>query len=168
MWVYLAAPFLCLKALLVMLFIRDFSKSCEMEMYRVEKANVWMEVALRTPKWPEDDSKLVEFLSIDIFLTPVWLVFMPQYFSSPVFMTISILINKVDNCFVVHLLEPAMKPCFTGDLCRLGVQYRKGNLLSSSDSSIRTLCPQWIRSYICGLCSQPPSQPICEKEHILK
>ena len=35
-----------------------------------------------------------------------------QYFSSPVFMTVSILVNKLDNCFVVHLLEPAMKRCF--------------------------------------------------------
>ena len=42
--------FLCLKALLMMLFIRDLSKSCGMEVYRVKKSNVWMEVALRTPK----------------------------------------------------------------------------------------------------------------------
>ena len=41
-------------------------------------------------------------------------------FASPVFMTVSILVNKLDNCFVVHLLEPAMKRCFTGDLCNLG------------------------------------------------
>ena len=65
----------------------------------------------------------VEFLSIHISLPPVWLVFTPQYFSSPVFMTESILVNKMDNCLVVHLLEPAMKRCFTGDLCSLGVQY---------------------------------------------
>ena len=30
-------------------------------------------------------------------------------------MTISILVNKLDNYFVVHFLEPAMKGCFTGD-----------------------------------------------------
>ena len=30
--------------------------------------------------------KFVEFLSIYILLTPVWLVFIPQYFSSPVFL----------------------------------------------------------------------------------
>ena len=56
MWVYRVAPFLCLKALFMMLFIRDLSKSCGMEVYRVEKSNVWMEVALWTPKWPNDDS----------------------------------------------------------------------------------------------------------------
>ena len=33
-------------------------------------------------------------------------------------MTVSILVNKLDNCFVEHLLEPAMKRCFTGGLCR--------------------------------------------------
>ena len=42
-----------------------------MEVYRLEKSNVWMEVALRTPKWTNDDSKFVEFLSIYILLTPV-------------------------------------------------------------------------------------------------
>ena len=83
-----------------------------------------MEVALRTPKGANDDSKFVEFLSIHILLTPVWLVFTLQYFSSPVFMTVSILVNKLDSCFAVHLLESAMERCFTGDLCSLGVQYR--------------------------------------------
>ena len=37
-------------------------------------------------------------------------------------MTVRILVNKLDNCFVVHLLEPAIKRCFTGDLCSLGVK----------------------------------------------
>ena len=36
MWVYRAAPFMCLKALFMMLFIQDLSKSCGMEVYRVE------------------------------------------------------------------------------------------------------------------------------------
>ena len=40
MWVYRAALFLCLKALFMMLFIRDLSKSCGVEVYRVEKLNV--------------------------------------------------------------------------------------------------------------------------------
>ena len=40
MWVHRVAPFLCLKASFMMLFIRDLSKSCEMEVYRVEKSNV--------------------------------------------------------------------------------------------------------------------------------
>ena len=67
MWVYRAAPFLCLKVLFVMLLIRDLSKSCGMEVYRAEKSNVWKEVALRTPKWPNDDRKFVEFLSIHYY-----------------------------------------------------------------------------------------------------
>ena len=46
-----------------------------------------MEAALWTPKSSNDDSKFVEFLSIHILLTPVWLVFILQYFSSPVVMT---------------------------------------------------------------------------------
>ena len=83
-----------------------------------------MEVALWTPKCPNDDSKFVEFLSIHRLFTPVWLVFILQYFSGPVFMTVSFLVTKLDNCFVVHLLEPAMKRCFTGDLFSLEVQYR--------------------------------------------
>ena len=33
----------------MMLFIRDLSKLCEMEVYRVEKSNVSMEVDLWTP-----------------------------------------------------------------------------------------------------------------------
>ena len=66
-----------------MLFIRDLSKSWGMEVYRVEKSNVWMEVALSTPKSLIDDSKFVEVLSFHILLTPVWLVFILQYFSSP-------------------------------------------------------------------------------------
>ena len=108
----------------MMLFIGDFSKSCGMEVYRVETSDVRMEVALWTPKRPNDDSKFVEFLSIHILLTPIWLICMLQYLSIPVFMTVSILVKRLDNCFVVHLLKPAMKRCFTGDLCSLGVQYR--------------------------------------------
>ena len=30
------------------------------------------------------------------------------------------MVDNMDNSFVVHLLEPAMKRCFTGDLCILG------------------------------------------------
>ena len=45
----------------MMLCIRDLCKSCGIEVYRVEKSNVWMEVALWTTKWLKDDSKFVEF-----------------------------------------------------------------------------------------------------------
>ena len=50
MRMYRVAPFLYLKVLFMMLCIGDFSKSCGMEVYRVEKSNVRMEVALWTPK----------------------------------------------------------------------------------------------------------------------
>ena len=36
MWVYRVAPFLYLKALFMMLFIRDLSRSCGMEVNRVK------------------------------------------------------------------------------------------------------------------------------------
>ena len=37
------------------------------------------------------------------------LVFILQYFPSPVFMTVSIVVNKLDNCSVVQLLVSAVK-----------------------------------------------------------
>ena len=46
-------------------------------------------------------------------------------------MTESISVYKLDNFFVVHLLESIKKSYFTEDLCSLGVQYRPGNLLWS-------------------------------------
>ena len=81
-----------------MLFIRDLSKSCGIEVYRAEKSSFWMEVALQIPKWASDDSRFMEFFGIHM-LTPVWLVFILSYLSSPVFMIISILVNKLDDCF---------------------------------------------------------------------
>ena len=39
-----------------------------------------------------------------------------QHFSGPVLMTVTIFVNKLDNSSVVHLMEPAMKRCFTGEL----------------------------------------------------
>ena len=42
----------------------------------------------------------MEFFSIHISLTPVWLFFILQYFFRRVFMTVSILVDKMDNCFV--------------------------------------------------------------------
>ena len=71
MWVYNVVPFFCLKTLLMMLFIRDLSKSCGIQVYRVEKSKVGMEVVLPTSKLPNDDSKFVEFFSIHIMLTQV-------------------------------------------------------------------------------------------------
>ena len=66
MWVYVGvscSSIFVFNGIFMMLFIRDFSKSCGMEVYRIEKSNVWMEVALRAPKWLNDDSKFVEFLT---------------------------------------------------------------------------------------------------------
>ena len=68
-----------------------------------KKSNVWTEAALRAPKWPNDENKFVGFFTIHILLTPVWLVFILRYFSGHVFMTVNILVNKLDNCPVVHL-----------------------------------------------------------------
>ena len=95
-----------------MLFIQGLSKSCGMEVYSVEKLNVWMEVALRTPKWPNDDSKFVEFLSFHILLTPVWLVFILQYFSIPVFMTESILVKPGFHWIVTRSWNRTIQACF--------------------------------------------------------
>ena len=67
MWVYGVAPFLCLKACLWCCSLDK--KLCGVEVYRVEKSDVWIEVVLRTPKWAIDDNKFVEFLSIHILLT---------------------------------------------------------------------------------------------------
>ena len=50
MLVYHIAPVLCLKALLIILFIQDLNKSCGIEVYKVEKLTVGMEVALWTLK----------------------------------------------------------------------------------------------------------------------
>ena len=43
-----------------MLFIQNLSKSCGMEVYRVEKSNEW-KLLYRLPSDLEDDSKFVEF-----------------------------------------------------------------------------------------------------------
>ena len=50
-------------------------------------------------------------------------------------MTVSILVNKLDNSLVVHLLELAIKQCFTGDLCSLGVN--KGKVISCHRQTVQ-------------------------------
>ena len=40
-------------------------------------------------------------------------------------MVLSTLVRRHDRSFVVHLLEPAINLCLYGDLCNLGVQYRR-------------------------------------------
>ena len=49
--------------------------------------------------------------------------FMLQYFTVPVFTALSILVDRPDKSFLIHLLEPSMKQCLTGDLRSLGFQY---------------------------------------------
>ena len=46
MWVYRVAPFLYLKALFIMLFIRDLSKSCEMEVYWMDGYSILLLMCL--------------------------------------------------------------------------------------------------------------------------
>ena len=107
----------------MLLFIRDLSKSRGIEVYREKNQMFEWKLAYGLPNESMVTVNLWNSLSIH-GKTLVWLVFMLQYFSSPFFMTISILVNKLDNCFAVHLLERAIKQCFTGNLCSLGVQYR--------------------------------------------
>ena len=45
----------------------DLSKSCGMGVYRAEKLNVWIEIALWTPKRANDDSKFVELSLFILF-----------------------------------------------------------------------------------------------------
>ena len=124
MWVYRVAPFFVFKGIVYDVVHTRLEYIMWDGSVQSRKIKCLNEVALRTPKWANDDSKFVKFLSIHILLTSVcglslhYIIFLVQS------MTVSILVNKLDNRFVVHLPEPAMKQCFTGDLCSLGVQYR--------------------------------------------
>ena len=59
----------------------------------------------------------MEFLSIHILLTPLWLVLILQYFSSPVFMTVSILVNKLDNSLIILTKPACHHNSFWGNRC---------------------------------------------------
>ena len=84
------------------------------------------DVAVRTSSWSSDDNKLVEFFRIHMLLTPLWLVLMLQYLTNPTFMVLSTLVRRHDRSFVIHLLEPSINRCLSGDLCHLGAQYNYG------------------------------------------
>ena len=115
-----------LKELCTRLLILDFNRSCGIEVYSVEKSNVWTDVAVRTSSWSSDENKLVEFFRIHMLLTPLRLVLVFQYLTNRSFMALSSLVRRHDRSFVVHLLEPAINRCLYGNLCNLGVQYRYG------------------------------------------
>ena len=76
----------------MMYSIRDLNKSCGMEVYRVEVSEC---VIL----WNSLVSSVASLYTAIFFWSSL--------------MTISILVNKLDYCFVVDLLEPAMKWRFT-------------------------------------------------------
>ena len=68
-------------------------------------------------------------------------------------MTVRILVNKLDNCFVVHLLEPAIKRCFTGDLCSLKEVSQMKESIFASKYSVRRVLLEDLRenvNIICG------------------
>ena len=56
----------------------------------------------------------MEFLTIHMLLTPLWLVLVLQYLISPSLTVFNILVSRHDKSFVVHLLEPAIKRCLKG------------------------------------------------------
>ena len=59
--------------------IRDLSRLCGIDVYKVEKSYVWTDVAVRTSSWSRDDNKLVELFTIHMLLTPLWLVLVLLY-----------------------------------------------------------------------------------------
>ena len=63
-----------------------FSILCGMEVYSVEKAYVSTDVAVRTSNWSRDDSRHVEFFSIQVLFTPLQIVLVAKYFISPFLM----------------------------------------------------------------------------------
>ena len=60
MWVYLLLPFLLLNELCISAVIRDLSRLCGIDMYKMEKSYVWTDVAVRTSSWSRDENRLVD------------------------------------------------------------------------------------------------------------
>ena len=79
-----------------------------------------------------------------MLLTPLRLVLVLQYFTSPSFMVLSSLVRRHHRSFVVHLLEPAINRSLYGDLCNLEVQDRCGRFWSSSNISHPTDVMKWL------------------------
>ena len=53
-----------------------------------------------------------------MLLTPLQLVLVLFYLISPSFTVVNTLVSRHDKSFVVHLLEPAIKQCLKGTLCK--------------------------------------------------
>ena len=143
-WSCLTLQSFFLKGLCTRLLILDLNRSCGIEVWSVEKSNVWTDVAVRTSSWSSDDNELVQFFRIQMLSTPLRLVLVLQNLINPSFMVLSTLVRRHDRSFVVHLLEPAINLCLYGDLCSLGVQYRYGRFWSSSDISNPTNVMNWL------------------------
>ena len=124
MWVYLLLPPLLLNELCTSVAIRDFSRLCGTDVYKVENSYVWTDVAVRTCSSSRDDNRLMELLTIHKLLIPLQLVLVLQYLISQSLIVVNTLVSWLDKSFVVHLLEPAIKRCLKRTLCNFGVQYK--------------------------------------------
>ena len=82
---------------------------CEMEVYNAEKSYVCTDVAVQISNWSSDDNKHVEFSSVHMSFTPLWLVLVVQYLISQSLMMDSNFARRHDKSLVVHLLKPAIK-----------------------------------------------------------
>ena len=111
MWVYLTLPSFFLKALCTRLLILAFNRSCGIEVYSVEKSNIWTDVAVRTSSCSSDDNKLVEFFRIHM-LTPLRLVLVLQYLTNPFSTVLSSLVRRHDRSFCCTLAGTSYKSMF--------------------------------------------------------
>ena len=75
MWVYLFLPSLLLNELFTSAVIRDFSRLCGIDVYKVEKSYVLTDIVVQTSSWSRDENRLVEFLTIYMLLTSLGLIF---------------------------------------------------------------------------------------------
>ena len=70
MWVYLLLPFLLLNELCTSAVIRDLSRLCGIDVYKVEKSYVWTDVAVLCNNTSSAQYKISKFWTIFIFLSP--------------------------------------------------------------------------------------------------
>ena len=77
--------------------IRDLSRLCEIDVYKVENSYVGIDVAVRTSSWSRDDNRPVEFLTIHMLLTPLRLALVLQYLINPSFTVVNNLVSNVTD-----------------------------------------------------------------------
>ena len=71
-------------------------------MYKVEKSYVRTDVAVKTSSWSRNGNRLVEFLTIQMLLTPLRLALVLQYLITPSSTVVNTLVSRHDKSFVVH------------------------------------------------------------------